>query len=432
MSGWRKPKGVAATDHREGVRSQVGALTGCGLATLGLVLAPAPAIATPRVASVTCGSTITRDTTLDHDLVNCRDGGLSIGADHLTLDLNGHSIDGDGVPADSCPPDQACDVGVMNAGHRGVTIKDGTVTGFSVGIALHGTRQNRIRDVSVSRTAEFGLIVLRSDKTLIERNSLTSTGTSGLVLRDSMRSQVLSNSVSGNRGFGIVLAGVTRTLVQANRVTTSDHGISAQAGSSYNTLRRNLISLSGGSAIDVGGDGAVENRVVQNALTDNGDGIILGDANDSVIDRNVIRATGARQPDARGFGIRLDGSDRNLISRNAVTGGRGPAITITSEEFPTPADHNVVRRNLAGHSSTDGILIERNATHTLLVRNSARRNGSDGIDVRDSSTILTGNRAYANEELGIRAVPGVTDGGRNRASANGSPDQCLNITCGRG
>ena len=46
-------------------------------------------------SDVGCGDTITTDTTLDSDLVNCPNNGIIIGADNITLDLNGHTIDGD-------------------------------------------------------------------------------------------------------------------------------------------------------------------------------------------------------------------------------------------------------------------------------------------------------------------------------------------------
>ena len=54
---------------------------------------------------VGCGDTITTDTTLDSDLVNCRNNGIVIGADNITLDLNGHTIDGDGEPDGTLPWD---------------------------------------------------------------------------------------------------------------------------------------------------------------------------------------------------------------------------------------------------------------------------------------------------------------------------------------
>lgn len=37
--------------------------------------------------------------------------------------------------------------------------------------------------------------------------------------------------------------------------------------------------------------------------------------------------------------------------------------------------------------------------------------------------------AVRNHDLGIEAVAGVTDGGRNREFANGNALQCLNIAC---
>src|SRR5829696_5996918 len=59
-----------------------------------------------------CGDHITADTTLHHDLVNCPNNGIIIGADDVTLDLNYHTIDGDGTPAAGCDPDtEFCDVG---------------------------------------------------------------------------------------------------------------------------------------------------------------------------------------------------------------------------------------------------------------------------------------------------------------------------------
>ena len=77
---------------------------------------------------VACGDTITTDTTLDSDLVNCPNNGIIIGANNITLDLNGHTIDGDATPVDPCPEGEACDVGVLNrAGYDRLTIVGGTI-----------------------------------------------------------------------------------------------------------------------------------------------------------------------------------------------------------------------------------------------------------------------------------------------------------------
>ena len=56
------------------------------------------------VQQLSCGDTITTDATLHHNLVNCPNNGIIIGADNVTLDLNYHRIDGDGTAASAAIP----------------------------------------------------------------------------------------------------------------------------------------------------------------------------------------------------------------------------------------------------------------------------------------------------------------------------------------
>jgi hypothetical protein len=78
--------------------------------------------------TVSCGEIITKSTRVDNDLINCPGDGLVIGADDITLDLNGHTIDGDGSS------EFGLDAGVQNgdpdsgtAGHGGVRIRNGVI-----------------------------------------------------------------------------------------------------------------------------------------------------------------------------------------------------------------------------------------------------------------------------------------------------------------
>ncbi len=84
------------------------------VATVGIVVAAVavlwlvvPTTGAGQASAITCGTTITTDTTLDVDLVDCPDHGIVIGADDITLDLNGHVIDGDGFA--DCPKKEFCD-----------------------------------------------------------------------------------------------------------------------------------------------------------------------------------------------------------------------------------------------------------------------------------------------------------------------------------
>ena len=106
---------------------------------------------------VSCGDTITADTTLHQDLVNCPNNGILIGADNITLDLNGHTIDGDGTPAAGCDPEtDFCDIGVANFGHDGVTVKHGSMRAVRRRRRHFGeVRHNRLLDISASGTGSL-------------------------------------------------------------------------------------------------------------------------------------------------------------------------------------------------------------------------------------------------------------------------------------
>jgi hypothetical protein len=71
--------------------------------------AGSPAVATRHGGTVGCGDTITKSTRLTANLVDCPTVGLVIAADGITLDLNGHRVDG-GAAGD--------DVGIDVEGHR--------------------------------------------------------------------------------------------------------------------------------------------------------------------------------------------------------------------------------------------------------------------------------------------------------------------------
>src|SRR5919204_2688429 len=89
---------------------------------------------TEAAKPVQCGDTITTDTTLHHNLVNCPHDGIVIGADNITLDLNYHTIDGDGISS------HQCECGVDNDGHDGVTVVHGAVRQFDAGVLVAEAR----------------------------------------------------------------------------------------------------------------------------------------------------------------------------------------------------------------------------------------------------------------------------------------------------
>ena len=110
-------------------------------------------------AGLECGDTITADTTLDRDLTGCPSNGLVIGADDITLDLNGHTISGDGKPVRRCPRGSSATSESSNDDHAGVTVRNGSVRGFAIGVLVVGVRGNRLVELSSSRNQFFGFVI---------------------------------------------------------------------------------------------------------------------------------------------------------------------------------------------------------------------------------------------------------------------------------
>ncbi|MCW2802341.1 MAG: copper-binding protein [Propionibacteriaceae bacterium] len=416
----------------------------CTAVVIALMVGSSAAVgaASAQASTLRCGDTITTDTTLTHDLLNCPANGLVIGADDVTLDLNGHTIDGIlGAGCAGMPEGEDCRIGVDNrGGFSRLTVRGGTIRQFVFGVETLRGAGNALRHLSVSQIVGTGIVVGNSADAVIEKNSLSDTRAGGIVLYGSRRAAIAGNSVTGGFGPGIYLVRTERTRIQGNRVTAKEDGIGVGFGSSHNTVRGNVVVRTG-MAIDLGGEnlgGAVArgNRVERNLLVTNADGIVVRHAADSIIDRNRVSGTGFfGDPNAGGHGIFLDGPVNSVVRRNELTGGRGPALVVTWFESPEAARDTRLLRNVVQSNLRDGIVVEGGVIRTSVVRNTANNNGEDGIDIDDgidrpvSKTTVTRNTANDNGDLGIEAVGSVTDGGGNRARGNGRPAQCTNVRC---
>ena len=388
------------------------------------------ASAQAQASGVTCGATLTTNTKLTSDLLNCPDNGLLIGADDITLDLNGHTIRGDGAPVASCPDGTVCDVGIDSTGHDGVTIKGGTVRGFDVGVLVIGAKENRLQRLRSSNNSSFGMIIGDATRSRVDHNSSVGDGISGIVLFDSSRMRIDHNSINGTTGYAVPVFGSSHNRFDNNALKSDQHGFllggsARNPGSNDNEIRGNR--LTDGPSIEV--DQSSHNRVRNNSLTKPRDGILLIESRRTQVTENSVIKAGVGFPEAGGFGILLDGASDNVLQRNFLSGGKGPAIFVTSLESPDTSDRNTVANNIVNSKLSDGILVNGNATATLLKRNRTNENGHDGIDADAAGTTVTRNTADDNHDLGIDAVPGVIDGGGNRASGNGNPAQCLNVLC---
>ena len=90
---------------------------------------------------------VTHSILVQNDLVDCLFDGLIVDAHGITIDLNGHTLDGKGVGA-----------AVRNIGFDNVTIKNGRMVDWDWGVALNtGTRRNIVENIRPEQTQEAAI-----------------------------------------------------------------------------------------------------------------------------------------------------------------------------------------------------------------------------------------------------------------------------------
>jgi parallel beta-helix repeat protein len=440
MLGLRDLSASGALPTRRSARRRTVVLVAVGM----LMGAPAGAVGADRAlaSGVSCGTTIAADTKLHSDLVGCPAAGIVIGADGITLDLNGHTIAGSLSGA----------AGIDNsAGHDRVTIKNGAVRNFTNGVLLQanatGDVVRGLTLVSDNSTgaADNGVLIFDGDHNEIEHNSISGS-LNGIFLGDTTDSTVDGNRVSGVTE-GIFLFRADRNALKRNAVAdVLDVGVDFLGGAE-NVLERNTIVRTQSGAFLLGSFTDDQtgvtlyptgNVITRNTMAANLFGVALFEANGNQVIRNSVTDAGTNgdpnHTNAAGLGLVIDGGSRNLLARNTITHGRGVGIQIGAEPNQQPSSiapsDNTVAQNEITRNASDGIRVVDVAHNTTVKGNLAAANTADGIHVLSATTTLTRNLAVRNGNLGIEAVPHVTDDGGNHAFANANPLQCSsNIAC---
>ena len=403
------------------------------LASLALAMACGIAV-NPTQASptdVSCGATITSDTTLEGDLVDCPNNGIVMGADNISLDLNGHAIDGDGELTEEC--EEICDVGIVNDGHTGVAIEGGSVREFAAGVAVLDAVHNRLRHLSVRSNMFPGVFIGGSPRARLQHNTLAGNGLAGIYIFDSPDLLFEHNAVAAN-GLETDQAGVDLFASPHSRI--ADNWISANGDIGVFGSETQHVVFDGNVVLGHPEAGFLiegsHNAFTNNRLSRNGVGIDAG-GDGSVIARNHVSDVPAGPlEEPGGVGIWVGGGDGVVVEDNVVERAERAGIFLAQcpEELegclgPT----NTVVHNNQLRDNADGIFVWSSAEDTLLVGNHAVGSEDDGIDVDSASTTLAANYAFHNGDLGIEAVLGVIDGGGNTAHGNGNPTQCTNVAC---
>jgi parallel beta-helix repeat protein len=338
---------AAGSNGSTGKRARLRRALGASVAAV----AYAALLVAPAAANVDCGDTITQDTKLKHDLRNCTGDGLVIDASDVTLDLNGHVVDGDGSGGGH---------GVVIAPSRqGVVVKNGKVRQFNDGVFVgQEGRGHRLLHLRLLDNRRIGLHLEGAIENSLVR-SVESAGND-----DHGFSVFLSTGIvferataSGNGGRGFELAALDEGVVdESGARNNGDDGLFLDANSNGVLVRDFVADRNQDSGLLVSGSGHTLLRV-RSVKTD-GDGITLFASRYKLLD--------------------------SFASNNAADGVFVIAF----------ADEGLLRGNTANENEDDGFDVD--SPDTTLRRNTANDNGNVGIDAVAGVTDLGGNRAKGN------------------------------------
>lgn len=338
------------------------------------------ATASAASAQVACGDTITTSVTLTADL-DCSGTGLKVGADKITIDLNGFTIDGDNGIGD---------LGIDNGlGFDGVTIKNGTISSFDQGISIGSNAQkNIVTGVRIEACANQAIDLNDSDLTKITKSLILNNGAGIQVGTDATGTVVEKSTITGSFQPGVTLLG-SGNVVQKNQFTANTTAV--------------LVSNGG-------------NRVVGNTVDiSDGDGIAVRGGSGSEVSKNVVIGSA-------GDGIEVKNAPQTLVTKNTLNGNSEIGINLVGV-----SDGSSLTKNSARANRVYGITVE-DAVGVLVQGNTVVSSRSTGIFIVSPTTTVTKNTATANLGFGMRVSTTAIDGGGNKASNNGD-GECDGFAC---
>lgn len=293
-----------------------------------------PAVPTPNSG---CGQVITHDTTLTSDLGPCRGEGIIVGADHITLNLNGHRVVGVGQDGQHA--------GILVSGRRDVTVIGGQVDHFSGGIVLVNSTRTTVRNTTI-----------RDNVGTYDQYGYGD----GVLFYYSSHNTIVNNNIIGNGIYDNV--GVFGRL--------SDYNLFRA-----NTIRDN-VSIDQGGIFGIG-ENMHSNAFADQSLPDRGASLV----GNQIIDNKVLRAyangiSNLSNTQARIVGNTVDGTGEAYPDF-------GVGIGVQHLLQATPLTQDLVKNNRVYNSPAFGIQMQ--ASGNRIISNTATGNGSfGGYDLNDT------------------------------------------------
>lgn len=230
----------------------------------------AAAAAAPLSTSLSCGQVIKQSVKLTANL-DCKTDGIIVGADGITIDLNGFTLSG--------PGEKSSKVGIMFADNDEVTVQGpGIIKNFQAGALFSGGEDNKISRVTFTDN-EIAVFETGSKNVVIEDNLMFGNSI-GVAAHSSSGSKLTTNLFKSNDLAGVTLVNSASNELSMNTIQGSVNGIFLDGQSTQNNVNSNNVLQNRG--VDLNNGNGLPTNINSNVFSDNNcntsvpDGLCLG------------------------------------------------------------------------------------------------------------------------------------------------------------
>ncbi len=243
---------------------------------------------TAQVMALACGDFISSDTTLIADLLNCPGNGLTITANYVTLDLNGHTIDGSG---------SGNGISIAAGLYKVNVVGGGTVKDFYNGVVVNDGLKHKLSNIRIWG-AQQGLHAMNMSKSTVHKLHIFG-GVNGIRIEGSSEdNELIFNDITAVTSEAISIREGAYNTLKGNYLLDNQTGLAIVAGIKNFALQNHMIGNTNGILISPGYPSplgnALKNTIYENKIYNNHTGIWLnsysspGFVMENVIEKNAI------------------------------------------------------------------------------------------------------------------------------------------------
>jgi len=363
---------------------------------------------TDASSGISCGDTITSDTILTNDLLNCPGNGITMGASGITLDCDGHTISGSGSGNYR---------GIYLSSRNNNVIENCNIENFYNGIYLSSSDSNTLTGNTANSNNNYGIFIYYSSNNTLTGNT-ADLNNYGIYLSSSANTNTLTNNTANSNYYGIRLSSSDSNTLTGNTADLNNYGIYLSSSANTNTLTNNTANSNyHGIRLSY----SDSNSFTSNTANSNYYGILLYSSNSNTLTGNTA--------DLNEWGIYITGfSESNILFQNSMSGNYrnfnidsfDNTIDTTNTVNSRPVYYlsniqnqvfdettnagffacincnNITVQNLALYNNSHGILL-LGTNNSLISNNTADSNTYYGILLQSSdSNTLTSNTANLN------------------------------------